>query len=128
MPSSSMKNRLIKRDFLVDKDNLFSCFPINYWISWENKRPSTINLSECIVWTIHSCMKRTKNKSAYRKTMNRLQLYKHHGKDFDDLRRRRNETNISLRKVFSLSSRCFLFILVFFCRTNVMNKSNLNVI
>lgn len=29
----------------------------------------------------------------------RIQSYKHHGKDADELRRRRNQYNISLRKV-----------------------------
>ena len=32
-------------------------------------------------------------------TNNRIQSYKHHGKDADELRRRRNEYNVSLRKV-----------------------------
>lgn len=32
-------------------------------------------------------------------TSSRIQSYKHHGKDSDELRRRRNQYNVSLRKV-----------------------------
>lgn len=40
------------------------------------------------------------NSSLSNTTNNRLQSYKHHGKDLDELRRRRNQYNVSLRKVF----------------------------
>jgi hypothetical protein len=39
------------------------------------------------------------NSSLSKNTNNRIQSYKHHGKDPDELRRRRNQYNVSLRKV-----------------------------
>jgi hypothetical protein len=40
------------------------------------------------------------NPSISKNTNNRIQSYKHHGKDPDELRRRRNQYNVSLRKVW----------------------------
>ena len=48
------------------------------------------------------------------KTSNtRIQSYKHHGKDVDELRRRRNEYNVSLRKVLLNQNNKQLIIILF---------------
>jgi hypothetical protein len=39
------------------------------------------------------------NPSLSKNPNSRIQSYKHHGKDPDELRRRRNQYNVSLRKV-----------------------------
>jgi hypothetical protein len=66
------------------------------------------------------------NSSLSKNTNNRIQSYKHHGKDPDELRRRRNQYNVSLRKVLTNQKQKEIIDLNF--RINVMNKFNLNVI
>jgi hypothetical protein len=56
------------------------------------------------------------NSSLSKNSNSRLQSYKHHGKDCDELRRRRNQYNVSLRKVIinvKRKKKRFLFILNF---------------
>ncbi len=45
------------------------------------------------------------NSSLSKNTNNRIQSYKHHGKDPDELRRRRNQYNVSLRKVYLINQK-----------------------
>lgn len=42
--------------------------------------------------------------STSKKNNTRLNSYKHHGKDLDELRRRRNQYTVSLRKVLILKN------------------------
>jgi hypothetical protein len=45
------------------------------------------------------------NSSLSKNLNSRFQSYKHHGKDSDELRRRRNQFNVSLRKVLMIKSK-----------------------
>ena len=67
------------------------------------------------------------NSSLSKNLNSRFQSYKHHGKDSDELRRRRKQLDVSLRKVLMIKSPNKNDSIYFF-RLNVMNKFNLNVI
>ena len=66
--------------------------------------------------------------STSKNTQTRLNSYKHHGKDPDELRRRRNQYNVSLRKVITKIENRRKDKNQFFFRINVRNKFKLNVI